>query len=118
MVYFDPVDLGLTPIIKNWFNSFPKTFPTQAIELINELLEYSLEKGFGFIEKRKGCTSFGFQRQNVLNCMFALISAFVEFFEKNGGFGESDQSQGFILFYFISSSFYLIYLLFLKTPKN
>lgn len=90
MVYFDPTDLGLTPIIKNWFNSFPKSFPQPAIDLINELLDFSLGKGFDFIEKRKGCTSFPFQRQNVLNFMFAMISSFIEFFEKNGGFGETD----------------------------
>lgn len=91
MVYFDPSDLGLTPCIKNWFNSLPKNFPQSGIELINELLDYSLPKGFAFIEKRKGCTSFPFQRLNVLNCMFALISAFIEFFEKNGGFGDNGQ---------------------------
>jgi hypothetical protein len=94
MVYFDPSDLGLQPSIKNWFNSFPKNFPQSGVDLINELLDFSLTKGFYFIESRKGCTSFPFQRQNVLNTMFALISSFVEFFEKNGGFGETSSNTG------------------------
>lgn len=46
MVYFDPSDLGLTPFIKNWCNSLPKTFPSFGVELINELLDFSLNKGF------------------------------------------------------------------------
>lgn len=45
MVYFDPSDLGLTPSIKNWFNSLPKSFPQSGIDLINEILDFSLNKG-------------------------------------------------------------------------
>ncbi len=45
MVYFEPSDLGLTPLIKNWFNSLPKEFPQSAVELINDMLDFSLEKG-------------------------------------------------------------------------
>ncbi len=45
MVYFEPVDLGLTPLIRNWINSLPKDFPQIGIDLINELLDFSLEKG-------------------------------------------------------------------------
>lgn len=90
MVYFDPSDLGLTPFIKNWCSSLPKAFPNYAVDLIYELLEFSLPKGFSFVEKRKGCTSFPFQKQNVLNCMFAIMTQILEFFNKNGGFTEPE----------------------------
>lgn len=45
MVYFEPSDLGLTPTIKNWLYSLPKDFPNSGIDLIEELLDFSLEKG-------------------------------------------------------------------------
>ena len=45
MVYFEPSDLGLTPLIKNWINSLPKEFPVSGVVLINELFEFSLDKG-------------------------------------------------------------------------
>lgn len=45
MVYFDPSDLGLSPFIKNWCNSLPKSFPSSGVDLINELLQFSLNKG-------------------------------------------------------------------------
>lgn len=45
MVYFEPSDLGLAPIIKNWMNTLPKDFPKSGIELLNQLLDFSLQKG-------------------------------------------------------------------------
>jgi len=45
MVYFEPTDLGLSPIIKNWMNTLPKDFPKSGIELLNQLLDFSLQKG-------------------------------------------------------------------------
>ena len=88
MVYFDPSDLGMKPWIENWFSTLPNDFPTSGKEYLNELLVLSLDKGFSFIEKRKGSTSFPFIKQNVLNTMFSLMAAFIEFFHRNGGFGE------------------------------
>ena len=51
MVYFEASDLEYGPNVKNWMNSFPKEFPTFGIELIGELIEFSLKKGYfhGFI---------------------------------------------------------------------
>lgn len=45
MVYFEPRDLGITPWIKNWFNTLPEEFPDEGIECLNELIELSLEAG-------------------------------------------------------------------------
>jgi hypothetical protein len=45
MVYFEPSDLGLAPIIKNWMNTLPKDFPKSGIELLNQLLDFSLQNG-------------------------------------------------------------------------
>jgi hypothetical protein len=53
MVYFEPSDLGLSPIIKNWMNTLPKDFPKSAIELLNQLLDFSLPKGKHIILKLK-----------------------------------------------------------------
>jgi hypothetical protein len=55
----------------------------------------SITIGFKFFEARKNITSFPFHKQNVLNMLFALMSAFIEFFNKNGeGFGEESPNQG------------------------
>lgn len=88
MVYFEPSDLGLTPILKNWYTMLPKGFPSSGVELIDELIEFSLKRGFGFIEKRKTSTSFPFHPQNVLTCLMGLTQAFIEFFDKTDGFGD------------------------------
>jgi hypothetical protein len=91
MVYFEASDLDYGPNLKNWLNTLPKEFPAIAFELINELVEFSLKRGFAFFEKRKTSTSFPFHKHNVLNTMFALMSGFIRFFQKNGGFGDNDQ---------------------------
>jgi dynein heavy chain len=91
MVYFEASDLEYGPNVKNWLNTLPKELPTTAFELINELFEFSLKRGFAFFEKRKNSTSFPFHRHNVLNTLFALMSGFIRFFQKNGGFGDNDQ---------------------------
>lgn len=93
MVYFEAADLGLTPSIRNWLDSLPEEFPKSSAEYLNELLNFSLEKGFAFIEKRKGSTTFVTHRQNILNCMFAIISAYLDFFQDNGGFGDVEQTS-------------------------
>ena len=93
MVYFEPSDLGLTPCIKNWLNSLPESLPNSGVEILSDLINMSIYKGFEFIEKRKGATTFVTHRQNILNCMFGLISAYIDFFESNGGFGENEASE-------------------------
>ncbi len=45
MVYFESSDLGVTPYLKNWFDTLPKDIPEHGIELLEELFEFSLEKG-------------------------------------------------------------------------
>lgn len=47
MVYFESEDLGITPYIKNWFNTIPKDLPNHGVELLNELLDFSLDEGIG-----------------------------------------------------------------------
>lgn len=43
--FIQPRDLGVTPWIKNWFNTLPEDFPDEGIECLNELIEFSLEPG-------------------------------------------------------------------------
>jgi hypothetical protein len=50
MVYFEPSDLGLKPILSNWYSSLPKRFPTCGVEQIDELIDFSLDKGEKFYE--------------------------------------------------------------------
>lgn len=45
MIYFEASDLGYAPLIKNWINTLPKDLPFTAIDLLNELFEFSLPKG-------------------------------------------------------------------------
>ena len=90
MVYFEASDLEYAPCVKNWLNTLPKDFPASGVELINELFEFTLKRGFSFFEKRKNSTSFPFHKHNVLNTLFALMTSFITFFHKNGGFGEND----------------------------
>jgi hypothetical protein len=45
MVYFESSDLGIKPYLKNWLNTLPRDLPDHAKELLEELFEFSLEKG-------------------------------------------------------------------------
>jgi hypothetical protein len=45
MVYFESSDLGMSPHLKNWFDTLPKDIPEHGIKLLKELFEFSLEKG-------------------------------------------------------------------------
>ena len=91
MIYFEPVDLGYVPLLKHWLAKLAKIVPASGIDLINELLEHSLERGFAFFEKRKNVTSFPFHRQNALNGLQALFTQLIEFFDSQpGGLHESE----------------------------
>jgi hypothetical protein len=45
MIYFEASDLGYAPLIKNWINTLPKDLPYTGVDLLNELLEFSLTRG-------------------------------------------------------------------------
>jgi hypothetical protein len=99
MVYFEPSDLGIQPYLKNWFNTLPKDIPTFGIDLINELIEFSFTKGIDFLSNRKASTHFQIHRHSVVQTLCAFLSAFFEFFQNNGGFGDKDSAGGFCLIY-------------------
>ena len=92
MVYFEPSDLGIQPYVKNWFNTLPKEIPSFGIELLNELMEFSFNKGFEFIQSRKDCTHFNMHRHSIVQTLCAILSAFCDFFQNNGGFGDKEES--------------------------
>jgi hypothetical protein len=92
MVYFDPSDLGCTPYIRQWLTTLPKDFPLSCQQLLNELLDFSLEKGFKFLNDHKPSLYFQLNKYNIIQSLCAIISGFLEFFHTHGGFNESSEN--------------------------
>lgn len=90
MVYFEPADLDIYPYIKNWFLSLPKEVPASGIELLNELMDFSFNKGFDFIYNRKQSTHFHVHKHSIIQTLCAILKSFLDFFANNGGFGQKD----------------------------
>jgi hypothetical protein len=93
MIYFDQSDLGCTPYIKNWQTTLPKDLPSSCIDLFNELIELSIDKGLEFLHKNKSSLHFQLNRYNIIQSLCAIISGFVEFFHTHGGFAEPEANK-------------------------
>ncbi|CAF4669138.1 unnamed protein product [Rotaria sp. Silwood1] len=92
MVYLDPVDLGYKPFLNHWYRcKLPSTLPQSAIEFLRELMDFSLDKGFTFLNELKDPWHMPASKVNVLQTLCYLLSTFLNYLDKHGGFGEDDQ---------------------------
>ncbi len=107
MVYLDPSDLGYTPFLNYWYRcKLPPTLPETAIAFLRELMEFSLDKGrsicclfcnkylfvgFTFLTELKDPWHMPVSKLNVLQTLCYLLSTFLNYLDKHGGFGEEDQ---------------------------
>ena len=91
MVYLDPTDLGYHPFLNHWYRcKLPLTFPQNAIAFLRELMEFSLDKGFQFLNDLKDPWHMPISKLNVLQTLCYLLSTFINYLDRNGGFGEDD----------------------------
>ncbi|CAF5222317.1 unnamed protein product, partial [Rotaria magnacalcarata] len=92
MVYLDPSDLGYKPFLNYWYRCrLPITFPKNAIEFLRELMDFSIDKGFAFLSTLKDPWHIPVSKINVLQTLCYLLSTFLDYLDKHGGFGEEDQ---------------------------
>ncbi|CAF4004150.1 unnamed protein product, partial [Rotaria sp. Silwood2] len=92
MVYLDPVDLGYKPFLNQWYRcKLPNTLSQSAIEFLRELMDFSLDKGFTFLSELKDPWHMPVSKVNVLQTLCYLLSTFLNYLDKHGGFGEDDQ---------------------------
>ncbi|CAF0983043.1 unnamed protein product [Adineta steineri] len=111
MVYFDPIDLGYVPFLNYWYRcKLPAMFPESAVNFLYELMDFSLDKGyfyyyyyyflftmkklfigFAFLDSLKDPWHMPVSRINVLQTFCSLLSTFLNYLDKHGGFGEDDQ---------------------------
>ncbi len=109
MVYLDPVDLGYIPFLNYWYRcKLPPTLPQTAIAFLRELMEFSLDKGlidllfaffkneylylgFVFLSEMKDPWHMPVSKLNVLQTLCYLLSTFLNYLDKHGGFGEEDE---------------------------
>ncbi len=66
MVYFESSDLGMSPHLKNWFDTLPKDIPEHGIKLLKELFEFSLEKGWNFTNLSSSTLTIIFFQASIL----------------------------------------------------
>ncbi|CAF3406660.1 unnamed protein product [Rotaria socialis] len=92
MVYLDPSDLGYKPFLNYWYRCrLPITFPKHAIEFLRELMDFSIDKGFAFLSTLKDPWHIPVSKINVLQTLCYLLSTFLDYLDKHGGFGDEDQ---------------------------
>ncbi|CAF1414036.1 unnamed protein product [Rotaria sordida] len=92
MVYLDPVDLGYKPFLNHWYRcKLPTALPQSANEFLRELMDFSLDKGFAFLNELKDPWHMPASKVNVLQTLCYLLSTFLNYLDKHGGFGEDDQ---------------------------
>ena len=115
MIYLDPLDLGYMPFLNYWFRcKLPNALPKNAIDFLRELMDFSLDKGikslflsliflFFFFDNNKFFIGFTFlsglkdpwhvpvTKLNILQTLCYLLSTFLNYLDKHGGFGEDDQ---------------------------
>lgn len=92
MVYLDPSDLGYKPFLNYWYRcKLPTTLPTSAVDFLRELMEFSLDKGFAFLNGLKDAWHMPISKLNIIQTLCYLLSTYLDYMDKYGGFGEEDQ---------------------------
>ncbi|XP_071833092.1 dynein axonemal heavy chain 6-like isoform X4 [Apostichopus japonicus] len=88
MVYLDPVDLGWRPFVKTWVMKLSKEIPDNGKQHLLALFEKSIDKGLEFIQQHNRYKHLPVTDLSLVATLCYLLSAFLDFLGKNGGFGK------------------------------
>ncbi|XP_033124826.1 dynein heavy chain 6, axonemal-like [Anneissia japonica] len=93
MIYIDPVDLGWKPYVKTWISKLPKEFPESGKKHLHALFERSVDRGLDFVHAHAKQQHVPATDMNIISMLCHLLSAFVNFMGKNGGYGKRDATE-------------------------
>ncbi|KAH3851244.1 hypothetical protein DPMN_093724, partial [Dreissena polymorpha] len=93
MVYMDPVDLGWKPFVKTWIQRLPREMPDSGKRHLQALFDYSIDKGLRFFKKHQKFQCVPAPEMSLISCLCHILSAFLDFMSKNGGFGSLDKEK-------------------------
>ncbi|XP_069117336.1 dynein axonemal heavy chain 6-like isoform X3 [Argopecten irradians] len=91
MVYMDPVDLGWKPFVKTWLSRLPREMPESGKRYLQDMFDHTIEKGLRFARKYIRFQSIPAPEMCLVSCLCHILSAFLDFMAKNGGFGAPDK---------------------------
>ncbi|XP_053375273.1 dynein axonemal heavy chain 6-like isoform X4 [Mercenaria mercenaria] len=91
MVYMDPVDLGWKPFVKTWLQRLPREMPESGKRHLQALFDYSIDKGLKFFQTHHKYQCVPAPDMNLVSCLCHILSAFIDFMSKHGGFGNPDK---------------------------
>ncbi|OWF46435.1 Dynein heavy chain 6, axonemal [Mizuhopecten yessoensis] len=91
MVYMDPVDLGWKPFVKTWLSRLPREMPESGKRYLQDMFDHAIEKGLRFARKYVRFQSIPAPEMCLISCLCHILSAFLDFMAKNGGFGTPDK---------------------------
>ncbi|XP_071963333.1 dynein axonemal heavy chain 6-like [Antedon mediterranea] len=92
MIYMDPVDLGWKPYVKTWLSKLPKEFPESGKKHLQALFERSVDRGLNFLHSVAKQQHVPATDMNIVCMLCHLLSAFINFMSKNGGYGKKDST--------------------------
>ncbi|XP_071080158.1 dynein axonemal heavy chain 6-like [Haliotis cracherodii] len=93
MVYMDPVDLGWKPFVKTWLQRLPRELPESGKSHLQGLFDHSVEKGLSFLRKYKRFQVLATPELSIISCICNILSAYLDFMNKHGGFGNPDKEE-------------------------
>ncbi|XP_076809994.1 dynein axonemal heavy chain 6-like [Clavelina lepadiformis] len=93
MVYMDPVELGWKPYVKSWLNKLPKDLPQSGKDHLMGMFELSVDPSLQLLDRRIKLQHLPVPHLCVVQTLCRILQCFLEFMEKNGGFGDSDRDK-------------------------
>ncbi|XP_004439654.1 PREDICTED: dynein heavy chain 14, axonemal [Ceratotherium simum simum] len=93
VVYMDPVDLGWEPYVKSWLLKTSKIMSQSGVDFLEFMIKNSVTNGLQFIKKHQKFQPFPVQDITIVITLCRILDAFFEFMDKNGGFGQREDSK-------------------------
>ncbi|XP_078503488.1 dynein axonemal heavy chain 14 [Lissotriton helveticus] len=93
MVYMDPVDLGWQPYMKTWISRVSSKITAAGAHFLHTLFAKSMEEGLNFVHNHRKMQPLPAQEIGIVMNLCRILEAFFDFISRNGGFGESSNSN-------------------------
>ncbi|EDV29505.1 uncharacterized protein TRIADDRAFT_51924 [Trichoplax adhaerens] len=92
MVYMDPKELGWRPYVRHWIGTVPKALPDMASDLILQLFDASVDRGFAFLDIYSKYQYLKVPLLSVISTLCSIIQIFLVYLDTHGGFGHRSSS--------------------------
>ena len=86
--------MGWRPYVKTWIQRLPREIPESGKVHIQALFDHCIDRGMAFIKLYNKWQMVPAPEMSFIMSLCNILSAFIDFMAKNGGFGSAGKRHG------------------------